>query len=618
MGVVSTVMLTAPLVGYGIARDEVGSFTARTVPVETLQLNGASINQTLAEHFVVDEEGRSAPALKSCAAFGYPTFTSLDQQPEVGMLFQPSGMMQFNWLLNAGERPDGSARNYCPQLDGALHGRTVVSEDHVPERPYGRFGLSALIFDPNGDVAAAKSAPSGDSDRARLARQQIERSCPRDPVSLMRTEIAPLCRESYIATGQKAPFTDSTLVGHADSAPQLLVHDALGNPVVGKSCKIEVANQGGFFQNLFDLTPLRLVYECGPSDANGVIAIRDLRIVGGSSRPIEFRITVDNIEAKPKPGSPWRFDSQMFYVSSDHNKDDHLGVIFFGGSGSIHLFVFLSLLVMSHNALSLRYNASSRAPLTVRLLGLVSLLALCYTTSAFFSRHFIHGGSGTDSEVGRISLISMRDMVSTRTAALSLGSWTLAVLSLLLSVWITFHISRIWTMEQLEGLAAACRRAIRKCGVSHLKIARAKASVRARCLPFYNAYVKFATMVHDRLCGESRSMSACICKLPGAARVSRMYKALSTVTDDIDGQIEPPPYVYILGFRAADPFEPRAERRQRCARNYVCGSIPPVPQPFDLHISNSFFTAHLLGCSCTGPQALSWTALGTREARAAH
>ena len=97
------------------------------------------------------------------------------------MLFQPSGMMQFNWLLNAGERPDGSARNYCPQLDGALHGRTVVSEDHVPERPYGRFGLSALIFDPNGDVAAAKSAPSGDSDRARLARQQIEfmpaRSC---------------------------------------------------------------------------------------------------------------------------------------------------------------------------------------------------------------------------------------------------------------------------------------------------------------------------------------------------------------------------------------------------------------------------------------------------------
>ena len=554
-GVVSSVYLTAPLVGYGIARELVGSFTARNVPVETMQRGGTT--------FVVKDGSRDASALRSCDAFGYPHYNTVDEQPIDAMLFQPSAMVQFNWLLNAGERPDGSARNFCPQLEEPLHNRTIVDGDFVLEQPYGRFGLPSLIFDPEGDQAAAQGAPSGGSTRARIARQQIERSCPNDPLSLMRTEIAPLCRESYIATGQKAPFTDASLGNHGDRSPQLILRDKLGNPVAGKTCKITIADHGsGLFDGWFDFTPLRLVYECGPSDADGVITIRDLRIIGGSSRTIHFLVTVDDVEAVPDPSSQWRFDTQLFYLSTEHSKGDHLHSIFYGGSGSIHLFVLLSLFVMSHNALSLRYNARVRAPLPLRLLGLMSLLALCYTTATFFSRHFTNAvGAG---EEGRISLISMRDMVSTRAAALSPGSWILAALSLFLSVWIALQIARLWISDQLKSLLSACRRAVHVCGLE-----RKLAPMRKVYLWMHKGHASCTDRVQGFLSGPCGSVRACVCNLPGAGRVKGMFKAFTKVSDDVGGELEPPPYIHVLGFRFVDPFEPRAERRQRCARNYV-------------------------------------------------
>ena len=62
------------------------------------------------------------------------------------------------------------------------------------------------------DKSAAANAHAA-FQRLEQARQTLLNSCPVDKVSLMRTEIAPLCQESYIATAQHAPFTSTPIDG---------------------------------------------------------------------------------------------------------------------------------------------------------------------------------------------------------------------------------------------------------------------------------------------------------------------------------------------------------------------------------------------------------------------
>ena len=273
-GMVSTVEQTAPVVGHGIDRGGDGL---------------------------------------SCEAFGYLHHASLTNQPEVPPIFQPSTLAKFNWLLDAGVRPDGSRRTYCPPLEESMSNNdssSVLGPDGTYYTPPGRPGIAPLIFNDTADIAAAKKRGTGHTERSREAKASILATCPSDPVSLMRTEIAPLCQESYLATSQRAPFTDPDVTGFAATestdalhslrqVPQLIVRDRHGKPLAGKSCVIRDIGRGSPYFGLFDLATFKIDYKCGPSDANGIINIERLSMSGGSSREVVLEITVDGVIATP-------------------------------------------------------------------------------------------------------------------------------------------------------------------------------------------------------------------------------------------------------------------------------------------------------------------------------
>ena len=192
--------MTAPLIGYGIRRHERGSFTAFSSRVDTLTVNEThGVNHTYSYTFGVDDSVSAVPIL-SCDGFGYLQYQTPEQQPEAPPLFQPEGMTYFNWLLQPGIYYDGSRRTYCPALDAPPDTRDVVNTNGEEARRFGRFGIRSLTFDRSGDIAGSMHAPSGGSPRARQARARLMSGCPADPLSLMRTEIAPLgCAAADIA-----------------------------------------------------------------------------------------------------------------------------------------------------------------------------------------------------------------------------------------------------------------------------------------------------------------------------------------------------------------------------------------------------------------------------------
>ena len=144
-------------------------------------------------------------------------------------------------------------------------------------------------------------------------------TCPSDPVSLMRTEIAPLCQESYLASEQRAPFTDPDVTGFASmglhperQVPQLVVRDRKGRPLAGKTCVIRDVGRGSDYFGLFDTKPFKIDYTCGPSDSSGIITIENFSMSGGSTREVVLEISVDGVLAAPISNAAWRFDSRLF------------------------------------------------------------------------------------------------------------------------------------------------------------------------------------------------------------------------------------------------------------------------------------------------------------------
>jgi hypothetical protein len=563
-GFTDSVVLTAPVIGYGTERIEDHSRTGWRVSVQEYADDDDISNNTDADNFRVIDS--SAPAIRSCAAFGYLHYEESSPQPEVPMLFQPKTMSYFNWLLEAGVYPDGTSRTYCPALDAPPEERTVLSEDGAEERRYGRVGIKPIVFDRSGDVAAAMAVPAvGGSARARAARNFIADSCPTDPLSLMRTEIAPLCQESYIATAQTSPFTanEYQTVGLDPSRklPQLIVRDANGNPIEGKTCIIEDLSDAPYW-GMFDGTPFGMAYECGPSDVNGIINIRNLAFHGGSNRRLDLRITVDGVRAQPEPGSRWRFDTRVFYISADQPHMGHASTIIMGGHESIYLFILVSLLAMSTNAVSSQYNSNQSAPPTMKLIGMVALLGLTYTTSAFFARHFVH----TD-DVSRISMLSLRDMVATRADTLAYDAWFVALLAMLLSFIITLQVTFVWIRDQYDTL----RRDFDRFGMRLIRYTIKCATRFDKCASCMSSLRGCSIRIHDCLKRPVDAFSRWLER--GDTRVARGFNFIITVfspvSETFDKGLEPPPYWEVLGVKFRSPFEARADRRMRAARNYV-------------------------------------------------
>lgn len=195
----------------------------------------------------------------------------------------------------------------------------------------------------------------------------------------MRTEISTLCRESYTASGQLLPFTagrsaspstspssHAPPLSNSSAVPMVRVSDQYGSPMAGKNCTVEL--EGG--RSWWAFSPPVVSYECGPSDEEGWAEIRRVSVDGGPSGRIRLVVKVEGVVSRPWASSPWRFDSQLLYVSTQQPAFGKVVGLLFGHTGSIHLLLLLSLLMLSLNAISMRYNAVERgepAPSALRL-----------------------------------------------------------------------------------------------------------------------------------------------------------------------------------------------------------------------------------------------------------
>jgi hypothetical protein len=120
---VASAHLSAPIVGFGASLGGAGSSTARTVPGDTTQ----------------------AP-ISTCAALGYSHYEQT-AGTRGAPFWQPRSMAPYNWLLNAGEYPDGTPRRFCP-IQRHLVGQSDYSEVHVdPGRLWGRAHLPRAVLE---------------------------------------------------------------------------------------------------------------------------------------------------------------------------------------------------------------------------------------------------------------------------------------------------------------------------------------------------------------------------------------------------------------------------------------------------------------------------------------
>ena len=112
----------------------------------------------------------------------------------------------------------------------------------------------------------------------------------------------------------------------------------------------------------YDLLPLTLTYTCGPSGADGVMLLEDLRISGGASRRLKLVVRVDGVLARAAPDAPWSFDTTLQYVSSAQPSFAHSGMLSLGVLGypdSNHDSVMLLSLVRVRVRVGVRVRVAS-------------------------------------------------------------------------------------------------------------------------------------------------------------------------------------------------------------------------------------------------------------------
>lgn len=538
---VDTVELTAPLVGYGATQSGriASSSSAFQVPPKGVDASG--------------------PHLQTCADFGFMHAENLEQGLSGG-IWQPNNMIPFNWLLDSDMNVDNTHRTFCP-IEQPAGG--AVSFSATDRMRFGRAGLSRLDFDEAADNAtlvaiSGASASPGLSFSPIIAprlKEKVISSCPRDPIATMRTEVMAICRESFIASNQPLPFTDGFAADAAaapsafappldslSATPHLIVRDQFGRPFAGRNCTIEVSE----ISSLFAPSPYKVSYECGPSDADGVIALRHIAIDGGGSAKLKLVVKVDDVEAVPSASSPWRFDTALFYVSTEQPNLGKALRLLLGSKGSVHLLVLASLFALALNAVSLRLQRTERAPMPLRILGLLGLLWLVEINASLFLRTV-----GNTKSTGQLTLIGMFDMFASRQGRTSLGHWILILLTLAISlkILVTQTLLFYGTMNKRYSRAWVTLQA-------DLEKSSAGPLLRRSTSKVKEFYQKPIDTSGKALKGATHSFLSLKDKVAGVSRTLRRFT--HGVTPVQDGQIELP----VRG-------ETHAERRQRCARNYV-------------------------------------------------
>ena len=444
---VASAHLSAPIVGFGASLGGAGSSTARTVPGDETQ----------------------AP-ISTCAALGYPHYEQM-AGTRGAPFWQPRAVAPYNWLLNAGEYPDGSPRRFCP-IQRHLVGQSHYSEVHVdPGRLWGRAHLPRAMVEQSPPTEAQEAAYAQMSD-AQLQAQDValdeleQDVCPVDNLQLMRTEQMALCRESFVATGQTVASTTSRydhlldlpdVEAQAASSPdrsagdgrvRVTARDAHGNPLAGRYCNVTDLSDDGY-----DLLPLTLSYTCGPSGADGVMLLENLQVSGGASRRLKLVVRVDGVLARAAPDAPWAFDTSLSYVSSAQPSFQHTGMLSLGVLGtndadahnnhdSIMLLSFFGLAVLAINAVSLDPHCQDdgavitrKPPFFLRMLGMLALLVLVQTNAALWAHMVTTTDSGHSVvAIGLRDMIAMQHGADAPMAAIVLGGATIALATFILGL----------------------------------------------------------------------------------------------------------------------------------------------------------------------------------------
>eukprot|EP00966_Prymnesium_polylepis_P252155 5829298-Prymnesium_polylepis.1 len=357
-------------------------------------------------------------------------------------------MVPFNWLFDPESYVDNTPRKFCP-YDSTPGG--AVGYAATNDQRYGRWGLARLKFDETYDNASQEALGSGSqpSQTSAMYEASID-ACPTDPIATMRTETSTICKESYVASGQKMPFTSGQVAGAVDApsanappltpnsaVPKVRILDQFGVPMAGQNCSVSLEDPG---DSMFLYSPYEVRYTCGPSDADGYAEIKDVSVDGGYSQGLSFTVKVGAIVATPMPDSPWRFDVRVFYLSTQQGDSRKVVRFMLAQNGTTHLLMLLSLFVLSLNAMSNTLGRVERAPMVMRFLGYVAMLWLVELNSQLFVRAFYPPEDGN----GYLSAIGVFDMYAIRAGRLSGGAALMMVLTVILSLLLLYKQTGIW------------------------------------------------------------------------------------------------------------------------------------------------------------------------------
>ena len=226
--------------------------------------------------------------------------------------------------------------------------------------------------------------------------------------------------------------------------PRLIVRDAQGDPIAGKSCMIvDGADLTGRGLGIGEIEKLRIDYECGPSDENGEIELVDVKISGGSTRELNLTISIDGVVAKLSNRSAYKMGT-LHYVTSDQLDFRYRDMLFLQGHDSLLVLAVLVMPIFAMNAVGV---TGERQPTFWYLAGSVCVLYFSYICLSLIFRQLDATSTGPMSDNGQLSLIGMADLVHVRyDGRATIGGallWITFIISMTILAWTTFAILRM-------------------------------------------------------------------------------------------------------------------------------------------------------------------------------
>ena len=452
-----TAELTAPISGFGLfatardlpdAVDGPGGWSKGLTPAAA----NASISPSTCASAGYPNLVPAQATRHAIAAAGAPPLVPMPERGDVypigGPMWQAPVVMERNWLLDTHSRYDPSSATTLgmPHWGGIpplCRASFLAAGQAAPatsaRAPAHGHAFADGWFPAFEEVAAWLEGFGGDA-------RAFEAACA--PAALAAAGDGPISDPAAAPLGVSASLAAACGYGRGlgfgsnpkryySSAPRVVIRSADGTPLAGRNCTLQELGH-----SLGDMVALRLSYTCGPSDANGVAAIRELRAEAGSTRALSFTAAVEGVPAPLSNRSHWGADTTLYYINPDQMSLSSIGLLSLKGHDALYLLSLLAIPLFAINTVGYRAERPSRI---WRFLAGFATSWLAFVSTSLFVRTFkpaaAAGGGGARPAV--LSAVGLNDLTAFRPGQVDTFAASIGIFSLALTVVIALIVSAL-------------------------------------------------------------------------------------------------------------------------------------------------------------------------------